>query len=219
MHRAKFHRRQPWHHAVRRREARAGNRVKVIANDPDVAGFSRAWVPRQFDGPGIVVLRLSGNRRDQEGTRQTVLPGYDAHRSSPGKFQRQRCLREAAGVTLRMAGADFRVVRAAGSDSAGWLPGRCKVPPQTLDAIAAGNLGSGYERSARPQELGHHRRCHTHRLYARKIAAYHGGAKPGPGRTFVADLVRSRRLELPRGYPHKHLKLARLPFRHDRNVV
>jgi hypothetical protein len=35
----------------------------------------------------------------------------------------------------------------------------------------------------------------------------------------VADLVRSRRLELPRGYPHKHLKLARLPFRHDRIVV
>jgi hypothetical protein len=32
-------------------------------------------------------------------------------------------------------------------------------------------------------------------------------------------LVRSRRLELPRGYPHKHLKLARLPFRHDRTVV
>jgi hypothetical protein len=31
--------------------------------------------------------------------------------------------------------------------------------------------------------------------------------------------VRSRRLELPRGYPHKHLKLARLPFRHDRTVV
>jgi hypothetical protein len=30
--------------------------------------------------------------------------------------------------------------------------------------------------------------------------------------------VRSRRLELPRGYPHKHLKLARLPFRHDRIV-
>jgi hypothetical protein len=29
-------------------------------------------------------------------------------------------------------------------------------------------------------------------------------------------LVRSRRLELPRGFPHKHLKLARLPFRHDR---
>jgi hypothetical protein len=28
--------------------------------------------------------------------------------------------------------------------------------------------------------------------------------------------VRSRRLELPRGFPHKHLKLARLPFRHDR---
>ena len=27
---------------------------------------------------------------------------------------------------------------------------------------------------------------------------------------------RSRRLELPRGCPHKHLKLARLPFRHDR---
>ena len=33
-----------------------------------------------------------------------------------------------------------------------------------------------------------------------------------------ASLVRSRRLELPRGYPHKHLKLARLPFRHDRIV-
>ncbi len=30
------------------------------------------------------------------------------------------------------------------------------------------------------------------------------------------SLVRSRRLELPRGFPHKHLKLARLPFRHDR---
>ena len=30
------------------------------------------------------------------------------------------------------------------------------------------------------------------------------------------ELVRSRRLELPRGFPHKHLKLARLPFRHDR---
>jgi hypothetical protein len=30
------------------------------------------------------------------------------------------------------------------------------------------------------------------------------------------QMVRSRRLELPRGYPHKHLKLARLPFRHDR---
>ena len=29
-------------------------------------------------------------------------------------------------------------------------------------------------------------------------------------------LVRSRRLELPRGCPHQHLKLARLPFRHDR---
>jgi hypothetical protein len=29
-------------------------------------------------------------------------------------------------------------------------------------------------------------------------------------------LVRSRRLELPQGFPHKHLKLARLPFRHDR---
>ena len=29
--------------------------------------------------------------------------------------------------------------------------------------------------------------------------------------------MRSRRLELPRGYPHKHLKLARLPFRHDRS--
>src|SRR5690348_17040543 len=28
--------------------------------------------------------------------------------------------------------------------------------------------------------------------------------------------MRSRRLELPRGFPHKHLKLARLPFRHDR---
>jgi hypothetical protein len=33
------------------------------------------------------------------------------------------------------------------------------------------------------------------------------------------EMVRSRRLELPRGYPHKHLKLARLPFRHDRTVV
>ena len=32
-------------------------------------------------------------------------------------------------------------------------------------------------------------------------------------------LVRSRRLELPRGYPHKHLKLARLPFRHDRTMA
>jgi hypothetical protein len=31
-------------------------------------------------------------------------------------------------------------------------------------------------------------------------------------------MVRSRRLELPRGCPHKHLKLARLPFRHDRIV-
>ena len=30
--------------------------------------------------------------------------------------------------------------------------------------------------------------------------------------------MRSRRLELPRGFPHKHLKLARLPFRHDRIV-
>jgi hypothetical protein len=30
--------------------------------------------------------------------------------------------------------------------------------------------------------------------------------------------MRSRRLELPRGFPHKHLKLARLPFRHDRTV-
>ena len=30
--------------------------------------------------------------------------------------------------------------------------------------------------------------------------------------------MRSRRLELPQGFPHKHLKLARLPFRHDRIV-
>ena len=30
--------------------------------------------------------------------------------------------------------------------------------------------------------------------------------------------MRSRKLELPRGFPHKHLKLARLPFRHDRTV-
>ena len=45
-----------------------------------------------------------------------------------------------------------------------------------------------------------------------------GGAMRTVG--YVAcDLVRSRRLELPRGFPHKHLKLARLPFRHDRNVV
>ena len=34
----------------------------------------------------------------------------------------------------------------------------------------------------------------------------------------LASLVRSRRLELPQGFPHKHLKLARLPFRHDRIV-
>ena len=31
--------------------------------------------------------------------------------------------------------------------------------------------------------------------------------------------MRSRRLELPQGFPHKHLKLARLPFRHDRIVM
>lgn len=30
------------------------------------------------------------------------------------------------------------------------------------------------------------------------------------------SLVRPRRLELPQGFPHKHLKLARLPFRHGR---
>ena len=34
-----------------------------------------------------------------------------------------------------------------------------------------------------------------------------------------ADYGAVEKLELPRGYPHKHLKLARLPFRHDRNVV
>jgi hypothetical protein len=31
--------------------------------------------------------------------------------------------------------------------------------------------------------------------------------------------VRSRGLEPPRDFSHKHLKLARLPFRHDRIVV
>jgi hypothetical protein len=31
------------------------------------------------------------------------------------------------------------------------------------------------------------------------------------------NLVRSRRLELPWGFPHQHLKLARIPFRHDRD--
>jgi hypothetical protein len=34
--------------------------------------------------------------------------------------------------------------------------------------------------------------------------------------SLFGTVVRSRRLELPRGFPHKHLKLARLPFRHDR---
>jgi hypothetical protein len=29
-------------------------------------------------------------------------------------------------------------------------------------------------------------------------------------------MVRSRRFELPRGFPHQHLKLACLPFHHDR---
>ena len=51
-----------------------------------------------------------------------------------------------------MAGADFSVVRATGSDKAGWLPGRCNVPPQTLDAIAAGNRDSGYDPS--PGRMG-----------------------------------------------------------------
>jgi hypothetical protein len=32
----------------------------------------------------------------------------------------------------------------------------------------------------------------------------------------VLKLVRSRRLELPQGYPHSDLNAARLPFRHDR---
>jgi hypothetical protein len=46
---------------------------------------------------------------------------------------------------------------------------------------------------------------------------------PGtPRRGFIKGtrikMVRSRRLELPQGFPHKHLKLARLPFRHDRIV-
>ena len=39
-----------------------------------------------------------------------------------------------------------------------------------------------------------------------------------PGKPLEAGLVRSRRLELPRVLPHKHLKLARLPFRHDRSL-
>jgi hypothetical protein len=35
----------------------------------------------------------------------------------------------------------------------------------------------------------------------------------------MTSVVRSRGLEPPRDFSHKHLKLARLPFRHDRIVV
>ncbi len=48
-------------------------------------------------------------------------------------------------------------------------------------------------------------------------AAVGGGSLRAPAcRGECAGGMRSRRLELPRGFPHKHLKLARLPFRHDR---
>jgi hypothetical protein len=50
---------------------------------------------------------------------------------------------------------------------------------------------------------------------ASEVKALEAAACPGA----QENLVRSRRLELPRGYPHKHLKLARLPFRHDRTEV
>lgn len=33
---------------------------------------------------------------------------------------------------------------------------------------------------------------------------------------WMTKMVRSRRLELPRGFPHSDLNAARLPFRHDR---
>jgi hypothetical protein len=48
------------------------------------------------------------------------------------------------------------------------------------------------------------------------VAAHSDKEKPEPVDYPPISLVRSRRLELPRGFPHKHLKLARLPFRHDR---
>jgi hypothetical protein len=118
--------------------------------------------------------------------------------------------------TLRMAGADFSVVRATGSDNAGSLPVKCNVPPQTLDAIAAGNPNSGYDRS--PGRMGSGTTEDATRIGCIQETLPHTVAVR-TGRAFVANLVRSRRLELPRGYPHKHLKLARLPFRHDRNVV
>ena len=57
---------KPRHRAAKLGQAAATYRVKVVANDPNIARLLRVWVLLQPDRPLVAMLRFRGHWNDKD---------------------------------------------------------------------------------------------------------------------------------------------------------
>ena len=206
--------------------------VLIIMKDRDAHAFAQP--PFNFKAfGGLDVFQIDrakgrlkcGNHLDQ--LVGVFFVNFDVYRINAGEFLKQN----------RLAFHDgFGCQRADGAK-----PQHCRAIGNHRHQIAARGIIKG---SARVGGYRLTRRGHTGGIGQTKVAlgfhplGWRDGKLPGAGQPVVIqrgfaeiiihegtltrrhpkgwNMVRPRRFELPRGFPHQHLKLARLPFRHGR---